>query len=110
MSEQLTLGQLIRRLAALPADRLMQGLCSPHSYRGRYTQLALEPCHTLTVDEVLTTCRQAVGRRFCGYKGGLYRMGKKTPVWLACRGVTGRKIVGLSDDGQLELGPKPEYV
>jgi len=35
------------------------------------------------VEEWIEVLKQAIGKRFTGYKGGDFLMGKNTPVWLA---------------------------
>jgi hypothetical protein len=67
-----------------------KGLANPHSYRGYYEQLALEPVSgTTDVQDVLRSLRRANGHTYEGWKGGSYRMGPDTPVHVAAKGSTG---------------------
>ena len=99
---QMTLGKLIERLGALPAETPIY-LADPHSYRGYYCDLAFErPDHPITAAEAIALCRRMMGAVLSGYKGGEYTMGANTPVWLAEWGCTGSKIVSIHDDGTIE--------
>lgn len=96
---QLTLGELIAKLDAMPATTPV-GLVEPHSYRGYYRDLAFEPGES-TAGAVLEAARAALGATFEGYKGGDYVMGKSTPVWVASYGCCGRKLMDIQPDGSL---------
>lgn len=71
------------------------------SYRGFYDHLALEPgnrrMHSADapVEKVLQMLKEAVGGTFHGYKGGVYRMTRETPVWCAFHGDTGSRITDV---------------
>lgn len=108
MKQQLTLGDLIDRLKALPRDhRIFYDFCGlvPDglaSWRGIYAQLALgwnenaEP----TVGDVLDLCEGVVGTVRQGYKGGDYRMDRGTPVWAANWGQVGSTaVLDVADRG-----------
>ena len=100
---QMTLGKLIAALESMPPDSHVDGIDSPHSYRGYYSDLAFEPRHEkTTVSELLQTCRDTMGQVFEGYKGGDFVMGALTPLWVANYGCTGMRIMGLSTSGALE--------
>lgn len=97
---QMTLGELIQALESLPADAKIQGVNSPHSYRGYYSDLAFEPMEGMaTAADLLKDCRGSMGVVFTGYKGGEYMMGQNTPVWIAEYGCCGLKIMGINPDG-----------
>lgn len=96
---QMTLGELIARLEAMPADAPVN-LDEPHSYRGYYRDLAFEPGES-TAGAVLDAARAALGATFEGYKGGDYVMGKSTPMWVASYGCCGQKLMGIKPDGLL---------
>ncbi len=101
--EQLTLGKLIATLEQAPADTLIDGICSPHSYRGYYCDLAFErAAEKITVAAALALCRNCMGEVFMGYKGGDYVMGAQTPLWLSSYGTTGVKMMGLRANGTFE--------
>lgn len=55
-----------------------------NSYRGYYSDIALEPWDgTLTVEQLLSAANDACGRTFEGYKGGDFAMDADTPLWIA---------------------------
>lgn len=71
------------------------------SYRGYYDHLALGWSNrpSPSAADVLSVLRSAVGKTYQGYKGGSYRMGRDTPLWVdnysEC---TGTAIVGIEMD------------
>jgi hypothetical protein len=72
------------------------------SYRGYYEDLAIT--HTVkdrsvNATEFLGMLRRAVGRTFGGYKGGKYTMSRKTLVWVARYGETGRMLTDVKEIG-----------
>ena len=108
---QMTLGKLIKRFGELPAGLMIDSL-GPHSYRGYYCDLALEPYRLAsrqTVADTLNMLKDCVGREFEGYKGGEYVMDENTPVWIASYGCCGERIMGVNDDGTFET-EQPESV
>lgn len=78
------------------------------SYRGYYSDLALEPGDALaTAGALLDAAREAVGKTYQGYKGGDYTMDAETPLWMADYGCCGRAVVGFGQrDGKLILRTK----
>jgi len=101
---QMTLGKMIAALEALPANAEIDGIGSPHSYRGYYSDLAFEQKERkITVTEALAMCKAAMGKVFEGYKGGDFVMGELTPVWIAEYGSCGNKLMAIREDGALEL-------
>lgn len=101
---QMTLGKLIEALEAKSPDAEVMGFADPHSYRGYYSDLALEPTRKLEkVSKLLAIARSAMGETYQGYKGGDYDMGKQTPVWFAFYGSCGEKLMALGDDGEWEV-------
>jgi hypothetical protein len=97
----LTLGELRTSLAAysdltpVTVDR-GGGVGREMSYRGYYDDLAFEPIDTpTTVADVSQACLRALSQEYTGYKGGEYRYGDDTPLWLASYGTTGAAIVGV---------------
>jgi hypothetical protein len=107
-SEQMTLGELITALEAMPADLVIAGLHGPHSYRGYYCDLAFEPREKTTAGKLLELCRGAMGRGFTGYKGGDYTMGENTPVWVANYGDCGLRLMILGSDGTITVEEEEE--
>ena len=101
---QMTLGKMIAALEAMPPDTEIDGLCSPHSYRGYYCDLAFESsAEKMKAADAVAMCKAAMGQVFTGYKGGDFVMGALTPVWLANSGESGKKIIAIKQDGSLEL-------
>ena len=97
----LNLGGLIARLYALPAGAPVLGVASDpfHSYRGYYSDLAIEPSATerTTAGELLSAAHAARGAVFEGYKGGDFPMHDRSPLWLARYGASGGlRVVGLA--------------
>ncbi len=92
----MTLGELIRMLESVDPHRKIIGLGEPGSYRGYYEDLAFAPStSSVPVAEALLRVRGYVGRKFEGYKGGLFEVGLDTPIWSARYGETGLPILGL---------------
>lgn len=89
----MTLGDLIDELRKHdPAKRVPDGFARPHSYRGYYECLAFEPAKGVTVGSMLEAAVSADGATYQGYKGGDFRMGKYTDVYLAEYGYTGEPL------------------
>lgn len=109
----LTLSGLIDALRLAPADMLVrtdagQGVGDADSYRGYYSDLALDPVQEAgTVAALLKTASAALGTTFNGYKGGDFVMGPDTPLWVAPYGCCGPAIVGYEiADGAMVLKTK----
>jgi hypothetical protein len=102
-SEQFTLCDLIERLEQLPQDLLIPLGVEAMSYRGYYCDVAFSPLlnTSFTVAHVLRTAERTVDKVLTGYKGGDFKMDLDTPVWIAHYGSCGRKITGITDDGQI---------
>ena len=93
---QMTLGRFIEILEQLPDDMKIDGLHSPHSYRGYYCDLAFERCERKTVRETIQMLRECLGEKFEGYKGGDFYMTKNTPIWIAQYGICGERIINIA--------------
>ena len=100
-SDQLTLGELVDHLEAIPAEYrsvpvFMHGFVTVtpttlDSWRGAYKDLALgyKVCsehgymeEALKVQALLDDAKSAIGTTFEGYKGGEYTMTRQTPVFI----------------------------
>lgn len=106
----LTIGAALKEMAALDQSMLLiadegVGVSNPHSYRGYYSDLALEPSPPQnTVGEFWSMLSEANGATFEGYKGGDFTMDENTPLWLSPYGTTGRAIMGWQErDGVIVL-------
>lgn len=78
----------------------------PNSYRGYYADCAFEEIsETMRGKDIVEMCDFISDTTFTGYKGGEFRYGPETPLWLAYWGDTGLAItsaMGLPvhpDDG-----------
>jgi hypothetical protein len=104
---QMTLGKLIDKLKTMDPDAMIDGIETPHSYRGYYDDLAFEQgTEKMSVSSALIIATNCMGEVFEGYKGGDFQMGRNTPIWMSGYGTTGSKILGLNDDGTWELGER----
>ncbi len=75
-----------------PKKILPKGFDAAISYRGSYDELAFIPAENVTVGEMLKEAEGAVGAIFNGYKGGEYKMGLSTQVWIAKYGEEGETL------------------
>jgi hypothetical protein len=103
-----TLGEVILLLQAQPEDNIVRldftsgGPWRLHSYRGYYEDLSLDyraNAEPLTVKQLLALFEKADGQTFSGYKGGDFKMHRKTLVWVAPYGSTGRMLVDIKNTG-----------
>lgn len=100
---QMTLGKLIDALEAMPDGAEVANINSAHSYRGYYSDLAFEREEgSRPAADLLAECKEAMGKVFCGYKGGDFVMGALTPVWVASYGCCGLKLMALHAGGAME--------
>lgn len=102
---QMTLGKFISELEKLPQDKEIENVCSPHSYRGYYSDLALEKgSGTRTVGSLVEQLKnECLGQTFTGYKGGDFYMDEDTPMWIADEGYCGVKIMNIEDGETFSL-------
>lgn len=113
-SDQLSLGQIIDKLAGIPAregkdeqrvvfDFEYAAPTGLQSWRGAYSELALTfdfEVDEMTLSAFTEMLRSAVGKTYEGYKGGGFTMTRKTPVWVANYGNSGSTaVIGVYDDG-----------
>lgn len=89
--QTISLGELIRQLERLPAETILHfdfSYLRPgefYSYRGYYDHLAMDfidDAHDTKAGPFLALCRKQIDSQHHGYKGGLFRMGPTTPVWV----------------------------
>ena len=92
----MTLNELMNTLSMLPKDLMISGLDNPHSYRGDYYELGLEPTGMRTVGQVLEVLEEAYENTYEGYKGGEYTMYGGVTVYCAVEGYTGSEITGVT--------------
>lgn len=126
-TNQMTLGELIAKLEAIPPRDNDEDKKTVHydfeclvpttldSWRGAYDELALGWAYTgyapegcpdmnhknqITVEELLKDLKSAVGKTFTGWKGGDFVMSKTTPIWIANPGNAGNTgITEVVDEG-----------
>ncbi len=72
-------------------------LANPHSYRGYYSDLALEPVNgaPIKVWQLINQLSDVIDTELTGYKGGEFMMSADTPIWVANHGCTGAALVGF---------------
>lgn len=117
-SYHLTLGKLIKALReADPNTPVIHdsrtfgtdvSVSNPHSYRGYYEDLAFEPDHeVMTAKDLLNHLETWVlDRELEGYKGGMFKMTKNTPLWISPYGESRSIAVvdfEMSPDGSIML-------
>lgn len=90
------LGKLIKFLQDRDPNTVTKfGIRNPHSFRGNYSDLALEPTKgESTVGQWLEVLEAQVGTVHEGWKGGDYTMGDMTDVWFSYEGDGGDNKVG----------------
>lgn len=101
----LSVGGLIRLLEKREREQMVSfdfGHRRPsgiHSYRGFYDHLAIGHVYggdDVTVDGLLLSLKDAIGKTFQGWKGGDYRMNAQTPIWCDDAGdASSTAIVGI---------------
>lgn len=95
IDNHIELGGIIARLEQEDPDRVLPiGFGNPHSYRGYYSDLAFEPVRDISVGEMLTAARSALGTTFEGYKGGDNLMTESTECWISMHGESGDNKIG----------------
>lgn len=101
---QMTLGEMIAALEALPPDAWAANLYGPHSYRGYYCDLEFKQDHgTRPAKYLLDECRQVLGATLEGWKGGEFVMNADTPVWIGYPGMCNNtKLLAILPDGTIE--------
>lgn len=68
----------------------------PHSYRGYYSDLALEPQdQPVKSKTLLSELKDVLNKELTGYKGGEFLMDPKTPVWRSHYGTTGEAVIKI---------------
>ena len=109
-SDQLTLGELILKLEAVPkpsdessvdAQEVVFDFEYLHptgidSWRGSYCELAISfdsDGAPMKLSEFISLLKSAIGKTYKGYKGGEYTMSKHTPIWVANYGNSGSTAV-----------------
>lgn len=101
---QMNLANLLDRLYHLIDlyPNLLIGLENPHSYRGYYSDLSLEPSPKgQPISDLILELESVYNTHLTGYKGGEFLMDKLVPVWVAYYGNTGVKLMEINDDGAL---------
>jgi len=105
----MNLGALIRQLETAPQEHEVMfnfGYFKPQelrSYRGYYEHLALgytdQESYKITVRELLSILKSAIGNVFEGYKGGAYAATADRLVYVSNWGdVTGTTILSVQSD------------
>lgn len=96
MYGNMTLGDLIDWLEKQDQNMIVKdGFGSPHSDRGSYEELAFTPRPEAKISDMLASAKSAVGGTFTGYKGGDFKMGRHTPVYIGEWGDCGDEITPI---------------
>jgi hypothetical protein len=91
--EQFTLTTLIQNLMTIRPGIIVAGVSEQlNSYRGYYEDLAIAPGTGVEVSRLIEILQHAKGESFCGYKGGMYKAGLGTRLWICERGTTENSI------------------
>lgn len=102
-AKQITLGELLDRIP--DHDEIISvvydfGLLiptKPDSYRGYYDHLALgwvdQDADDVSASLFRSWIERALEIEYMGYKGGVYRMDRDTPIWVARWGQTSHTVV-----------------
>lgn len=126
-SRQLTLGELIIKLEAIPIKvgddeqevRFDFGSFYPNglmSWRGSYRELAIDYSDKWDdnnkppkLSQFIKELKEAIGKTYEGYKGGDFIMGKTTPIWVAHYGDSGETAVVDILDEDYKIILRTEY-
>jgi hypothetical protein len=93
MYNNTTLGDLIDWLEKQDPDTVVEdGFGSPHSDRGSYDELAFDPEPEARLGDMLKHALSADGATFQGWKGGDFKMGRHTSVYIGEYGMCGDPI------------------
>ncbi len=107
-----TLGEVILLLESQPLKNIVKIDFTPQdptrliSYRGYYEDLSISygaEIGTMTVENLLSLCKNAIGQTYTGYKGGDFTMHNKTLMWVAPYGDTGRMLTDIKSDGDVTI-------
>lgn len=115
----LSLGEIIAKLEAIqesekerdeePWVRFDFGSLVPtklDSWRGVYAELAIgyeDVKNWPSLSSILAEFKSAEGKTFTGYKGGDFKMGRGTPVWVANYGDSGNTAIVSVENGGYEV-------
>tara|TARA_R110002012_G_scaffold185098_1_gene351687 strand:- start:1294 stop:1629 length:336 start_codon:yes stop_codon:yes gene_type:complete len=90
----MSLGRLIKALESCPEGAVFkEGFSNPHSYRGDYYELAVEPTFDVTREEMLACLQSVLNTELEGYKGGEFIMHEDVDVYLAYHSYTSQTLV-----------------
>jgi hypothetical protein len=86
----MTIGEAIDKLNECEVGMMFEsGFGMPHSYRGYYDELAVEPMANVRVSDMLHALDRGLTETFEGYKGGDYTYNEDTTLNLAHYGMCG---------------------
>tara|TARA_B100001105_G_C22242256_1_gene378776 strand:+ start:269 stop:544 length:276 start_codon:yes stop_codon:yes gene_type:complete len=85
---------LIEVLDTCPKDAVFErGFSNPHSYRGHYSELAVEPEEDQKVTDMLDCLWAVLDTTLEGYKGGEFLMDGSVDVYLSMYSTTSTTLV-----------------
>lgn len=77
------LSEIVERLKKEDPERIVPlGWDDAYSWRGDYAELAVRPAKNVAIGTMLRVLQEAIGKTFEGYKGGSYRMGEYSDVYM----------------------------
>jgi hypothetical protein len=90
------LGEIIQRLEKEDPNRVVPlGWNRAYSWRGIYSELAVNPAKNVPIKKMLEVLKDSLGQTFTGYKGGEYQMGEYTDVYLDLWGRSNGNRIGF---------------
>lgn len=98
----ITLGELIsalegasdKNLPVLISHDPSKSVTMPHSYRGYYSDLSIEPSNEITtVEGLLDELSEVHNKELTGWKGGEYLMSDSVPIWISEEGTNSGNAV-----------------
>jgi len=107
-----TLGEVILLLETQPLTNIVKldftddNPCALCSYRGYYEDLSIDHdsgAGETTVKQLLEMFEEAVGKTYTGYKGGDFTMNRRTLVWVAPWGSTGRMLSDVKEENGVTI-------
>ena len=106
------LGQFIDNLKKVPKGTIFtKGFNKPHSYRGSYYELAVQPASNIKVEDMINDLEDVLDTQLEGYKGGEFLMHYNVDVYLSHYGIATGSIItgyGITNTGEYILTTEQE--
>lgn len=93
----MNIGQLLDALGKFDQAEVLQNApINPHSYRGYYNHLSMEPTVSkMAIGKFVTNLNQCMGQTYIGWKGGEYTMNFDCELFVAYEGSCGVNVIGI---------------